>query len=131
MGCCASIESWGVAEYHADLVRWRTEIDFEAQNAVLQSGDGITDHGVVLKVNTSCFDESLAFWPFHWGESSTSNGIGAFPKTLDHLVGIKGICHNSMLRVSSTGDESVDWLFGTWLFLSLRLAICGTSEELL
>jgi hypothetical protein len=112
------------------VARW-SQVNLESQNAILQGRRGVANHGVVLKVDSGSLYESLAIRPFDWRQSPALDRVGALAKTKDHVLGIKGFSHSPMLWAQSSGLESVDCMFGTSLFLSLRLAICGTSEELM
>ena len=74
-------------------LRRRTQIDAQGEDAVLDLGHGITDHGEVHEVGLRLLSEALTLRALDRWEPSLSHGLGPGAETLDHGLWIELIRH--------------------------------------
>ena len=103
-GCGHAVRGLGSGvDRSAALVRSRTQIDLESQDAVLQRRRGVGEHGEILEVQLGRLDEEKSLGSLDRRETSTLHRFGTILETLDHLVGFKGLAHDLMLLVRAKG----------------------------
>lgn len=101
------------------------------QNPVFERRGRIAQHGVILEIDLGRIQEELTFWPFNGWESPSAHRFRTLAKSKDHLVGIKGFAHGSMLERLKAGLKLVSWLLGSVLLIRGRRQLWpATSEEL-
>lgn len=96
------------------------------QDAVVQRGRRVPEHGEVLKVQIRGVDEEQPLWSLDRRDASTLDGVGAFLKATDHFVGVKGWAHRQML--GQRGDiELVVWTLNSvlWGCGRRQVVACG------
>ena len=77
----------------------RTQVDLEAQDAVVKRRGGVAEHGEVLEVKFGRFDESKAVRTFHGRQTAPLYRFSPLTESQNHIVGVKGITHMAMLGV--------------------------------
>jgi hypothetical protein len=81
------------------------EVDPQGQDAVLDAGIGITEHGEVHVVGPGLLLEALTIGSLDRREAPGANGIGPGPEALHHGLGVELIGHGPMVPGPSSRDE--------------------------